>query len=73
MTPSKYDLLLKPDLKQFTFEGEVTIHVDVSEATKTVQLHANEVIYRICAPMYAAQVVGNFEDCIKSIALRVFR
>ena len=44
VTPSKYDLLLKPDLKQFTFEGEVTIHVDVSEETKTVSLHAKEVI-----------------------------
>ena len=44
VTPSKYDLLLKPDLKQFTFEGEVKIHVDVSEETKTVSLHAKEVI-----------------------------
>ena len=44
VTPSKYDLLLKPDLKQFTFEGEVKIHVDVSEETNTVSLHAKEVI-----------------------------
>ena len=43
VTPSKYDLLLKPDLKEFTFDGEVTIHVDVSKATNTVQLHAKEV------------------------------
>ena len=44
MTPSKYDLFLKPDLKNFTFDGEVKIHVDVSEETKTVSLHAKEVI-----------------------------
>ena len=44
MTPSKYDLLLKPDLKQFTFDGEVKIHVDISEATKFVDLHAKEVM-----------------------------
>ena len=44
VTPSKYDLLLKPDLKLFTFDGEVKIHVDVSEETKTVSLHAKEVI-----------------------------
>jgi len=42
VTPSKYDLLLKPDLKNFTFDGEVKIHVDVSEETKTVSLHAKE-------------------------------
>ena len=44
VTPSKYDLLLKPDLQQFTFDGEVKIHVDISEATKTVSLHAKEVM-----------------------------
>ena len=43
VTPSKYDLLLKPDLKRFTFDGEVKIHVDISEATKFVDLHAKEV------------------------------
>ena len=43
VTPSKYDLFLKPDLKNFTFDGEVKIHVEVSEETKTVSLHAKEV------------------------------
>ena len=44
VTPSKYDLLLKPDLETFTFDGEVRIQVVVSEQTKTVSLHAKEVI-----------------------------
>ena len=51
VTPSKYDLLLKPDLKTFTFDGEVRIQVVVSEQTKTVSLHAKEVIglcIRVC-------------------------
>ena len=61
VTPSKYDLLLKPDLKQFTFEGEVKIHVDVSEETNTVSLHAKEVIviYRYVV-MYAGRGVRIF-------------
>ena len=41
--PSKYDLLLKPNLKNFTFDGEVKIYVDVSEETKSISLHAKEV------------------------------
>ena len=44
VTPSKYDLLLKPDLKTFTFDGEVRIQVVISEQTKTVSLHAKEAI-----------------------------
>ena len=59
MTPSKYDLLLKPDLKEFTFDGEVTIHVDVSKATNTVKLHAKEVIG---SGIDRAQVIGSGID-----------
>ena len=47
VTPSKYDLFLKPDLKTFAFDGEVRIQVVVSEQTKTVSLHAKEVA-RLC-------------------------
>ena len=63
VTPSKYDLLLKPDLKTFTFDGEVRIQVVVSEQTKTVSLHAKEVI-RLCIRSWA------IEACIKITALR---
>ena len=40
--PSHYKLLLKPDLDAATFEGEVTIDVDVTEPTSQVKLHAKD-------------------------------
>ena len=64
VTPSRYDLLLKPDLELFTFDGEVKIHVDVSEETKTVSLHAKEVIGLLFSCMLG-RVVDNVEYCIK--------
>ena len=41
--PSKYTLKLQPDLKNFTYEGEETIDIEVSEATAQIQLNSEEV------------------------------
>ncbi|MGA6974671.1 MAG: M1 family metallopeptidase [Candidatus Binatus sp.] len=42
VTPKRYDIRLTPDLKAFTFQGEVNIAVVVNEATSDVVLNALE-------------------------------
>ena len=42
VTPKRYDIRLTPDLKAFTFQGEVNIAVVVNEATDDVVLNALE-------------------------------
>ena len=44
--PDAYDLLLKPDLEAFTFEGEETISVEVLEPTREIVLNADEITVR---------------------------
>jgi len=43
--PVRYDLALAPNLNDWVFEGYVAIHIDVLEATKFIQLHANELVF----------------------------
>ena len=40
--PTAYRLTLTPDLENFTFEGQVSIDLDVSEPTARVLLNAAE-------------------------------
>jgi puromycin-sensitive aminopeptidase len=42
VTPKRYDIRLTPDLKAFTFQGEVNIAVVVNDATDDVVLNALE-------------------------------
>src|ERR1700675_1580331 len=42
VTPRRYDIRLTPDLKAFTFQGEVSVAVVVNEATDDVVLNALE-------------------------------
>jgi len=42
VTPDRYDLVLTPDLKAFTFDGVETVAVTVHEATAEVVLNALE-------------------------------
>ena len=39
--PEEYFIHITPDLVQCTFDGEVTIHVNVKEATSVIQLNAS--------------------------------
>ncbi|KAF2480971.1 peptidase family M1-domain-containing protein [Neohortaea acidophila] len=41
--PLHYDLVLEPDLEKFTFDGQVTIDLDVVEDTTSITLNALEV------------------------------
>ncbi|KAM9983730.1 hypothetical protein ACTFIY_000447 [Dictyostelium cf. discoideum] len=43
VVPIKYDLHLKPNLKEFTFKGEETITVQVKQPTKTITIHSIEI------------------------------
>ncbi|KAK5575734.1 hypothetical protein RB653_006868 [Dictyostelium firmibasis] len=43
VVPIKYDLHLKPNLKEFTFKGEETITVQVKQPTKTITMHSIEI------------------------------
>lgn len=40
--PEKYEILLKPDLEKFIFEGEETIYIDLTKSTKKIILHSSE-------------------------------
>lgn len=40
ITPLEYNILLKPDLENFTFSGEETITSKILKTTKTISLHA---------------------------------
>src|SRR5690606_14358494 len=41
--PTHYRVHLTPDLKQFTFLGEVSVDVEVKEATKNIVLHCLDI------------------------------
>jgi puromycin-sensitive aminopeptidase len=41
--PVNYSLEIKPDLTNFTFEGECVIDIDVLESTDTIELNGNEI------------------------------
>lgn len=43
VTPLTYDIQLKPDLKNFTFEGVETITLSLIKYTKTLTLHSKEI------------------------------
>jgi len=55
--PSRYDLLLEPDLARASFRGEVTIAVDVTERTGELVLNAAELVVE------QADVVGDARPC----------
>jgi puromycin-sensitive aminopeptidase len=42
VVPTRYDLRLEPDLKTFTFAGDETITLTVTETTRDIQLNAIE-------------------------------
>lgn len=43
VTPIEYDIQLKPDLNNFTFEGVETISLSTTKPTKTLTLHSKEI------------------------------
>ena len=43
VSPTKYEIQLKPDLKNFTFDGLETIHLLLKKLTKTLTLHSKEI------------------------------
>ncbi|KAK0405625.1 hypothetical protein QR680_018094 [Steinernema hermaphroditum] len=40
--PSLYNIILKPDLQKFTFDGEETIDLEITKPTDFLKLHASE-------------------------------
>ncbi len=43
VVPIEYDIQLKPDLENFTFEGVETITLDILKPTKALTLHSKEI------------------------------
>jgi puromycin-sensitive aminopeptidase len=43
VVPLEYDIQLKPDLENFTFEGIETIHLSVLKKTRDITLHSKEI------------------------------
>ena len=48
LRPSRYELTLAPDLKEFTFEGEETIDIEIIEPTSAITLNSAEIDVRSC-------------------------
>ena len=42
VVPIEYDIQLKPDLENFTFEGIETITLSILKSTKILTLHSKE-------------------------------
>ena len=62
VTPKRYDIRLTPDLKAFTFQGEVNIAVVVNEATDDVVLNALELeIDKVTAERGGKSLAGRAE------------
>ena len=46
--PERYELVMKPDLEGFTFEGEEVIFLNIAKPVKAVTLHSKELeIYEV--------------------------
>lgn len=43
VTPTKYEIEMRPDLKDFTFAGIETITLSISKSTKILTLHSKEI------------------------------
>lgn len=41
--PQKYQLLIRPDMEAFTFTGEETISITITEETKKITLHSKDI------------------------------
>lgn len=56
--PTRYDIKLTPDFEKFTFDGEVTIHLETTDtlekACKDITMHAKE----LCFLSASVQVTG---------------
>jgi aminopeptidase 2 len=42
VVPRHYDVTIEPDLEKFTFEGSVTIDLDVAEDSTKISIHTLE-------------------------------
>ncbi|KAF9132540.1 hypothetical protein BGX30_012620, partial [Mortierella sp. GBA39] len=49
VTPSHYTLSIVPDLKEFTFGGQVAIDLTIHEATKTVSVNTKDLTLKTTA------------------------
>lgn len=43
VVPRHYDVSLEPDFDKFTFEGSVTIDLDVNEDSSSISLNTNDI------------------------------
>jgi aminopeptidase N len=57
--PESYALQIKPDLPNFSFTGEVTIHLTTSEPASELTLNAKELAVWSCRVL----IDGQFEEC----------
>src|SRR5258708_39639513 len=56
--PKRYEIRLTPDLKAFTFQGEVAIAIVVNEPTDDVVLNALELEIDSVAAEFAGKALG---------------
>lgn len=44
VVPTRYEISLTPDLEKFVFDGEEIVHLTLKKSTKTITLHAKELM-----------------------------
>ncbi len=55
--PERYEVMLKPDLKNFTFEGEETIYLTLEKSIKEITLHSAEIKIKSAEWVHKSQEV----------------
>ena len=63
--PSHYDIHLTPDLEQFTFDGEVTIEVELEKDSQTIRINAKELDLH----NFSAQAKAGGKELLATIAV----
>ncbi|KAF2265569.1 hypothetical protein CC78DRAFT_532246 [Lojkania enalia] len=62
--PLHYDLALEPDFGKFTYDGKVTIDLDVLEDTASIALNANELKIHSTSVFAGGQLVTNAPEVV---------
>lgn len=61
--PRHYDLILEPDFKKLTYEGTVTIALDVSEESSSVSLNTLELDIHSTTILSGSETIRSVKFC----------
>ena len=70
--PLRYDIRLRPDLKNFTFEGIETITLNVLKKSRTLTLHSKELEIETASVSAVSAKVRDFWGGPKTPSFHLF-